>query len=395
MTLKNDDKYSDIRADLGSSTPRARVNRTIRDWIASGQLPPGDAMPTEQSLVEHFSASRSTIRAVLKDLEGEGLIQVANRRRIVATYAAERTSALSDVCIVFGIFPEMKLESLSPGFMEYVQVGVMQEMTRQKINYMAVHPETLTLERMRQIINQRPMGVIGFYDPALPMINFDYLQMLKDARIPTAVYGYESELNDFDTVCSDQEIGNCILTRCLIDKGCRNILRYWESKLNERMDYEWLNMRDRGYERAMSEAGLEPLSEVHIRDVPVYLFTREEFDMKVRYTVAMLQEIFSEQPDIDAIMTISDGLVYPIATACDRLGKKVGRDVLIVGYDNYWNYAFNERKWCPFTPAATIDKCNYDIGVELVRLLQARIQADLDESPQHHFIKPQLVLNDI
>ncbi|MEM8952151.1 MAG: histidine utilization repressor [Pseudomonadota bacterium] len=47
----------------------------VRDKIASGLLVPGDKIPTEQSLMDKFSASRMTVHRAIRGLSDEGLIE--------------------------------------------------------------------------------------------------------------------------------------------------------------------------------------------------------------------------------------------------------------------------------------------------------------------------------
>ncbi len=50
------------------------LRRYVMGRIASGQLRPGDKLPTERELVEIFGGGRSTVRRALESLEREGLI---------------------------------------------------------------------------------------------------------------------------------------------------------------------------------------------------------------------------------------------------------------------------------------------------------------------------------
>lgn len=69
-------------APLGAQTARRAVKRSsaiadeIRSWIISRRLRPGDSLPVEKKMIEHFSASRATMREALKELEVQGLVRV-------------------------------------------------------------------------------------------------------------------------------------------------------------------------------------------------------------------------------------------------------------------------------------------------------------------------------
>ncbi len=53
-----------------------RIARQIKDIILSGAMRSGDRLPPERELVEHFQASRISIREALKSLETSGLLAI-------------------------------------------------------------------------------------------------------------------------------------------------------------------------------------------------------------------------------------------------------------------------------------------------------------------------------
>lgn len=65
-----------------SKTNSADITRQLLDGIATGRFPVGTLLPTEFELCEQFNASRYTIRAVLQDLQDQGLV---SRRKNVGT----------------------------------------------------------------------------------------------------------------------------------------------------------------------------------------------------------------------------------------------------------------------------------------------------------------------
>lgn len=62
-----------------------RVEGAIRGMIASGELGPGDRLPSERRLVADLSASRSTVRLVLVRLVAEGLVRAEHGRAYFVT----------------------------------------------------------------------------------------------------------------------------------------------------------------------------------------------------------------------------------------------------------------------------------------------------------------------
>ena len=63
---------------MGAKTER--VERSIRELIASGQLGPGGRLPSERQLAEQLDAGRTTIRLILTKLAAEGMIRSEHGR---------------------------------------------------------------------------------------------------------------------------------------------------------------------------------------------------------------------------------------------------------------------------------------------------------------------------
>jgi len=68
------------RPECGVGEVTARVEAALRRMITSGQLKPGDRLPSERSLVADLHASRSTVRLVLVRLVAEGLVRAEHGR---------------------------------------------------------------------------------------------------------------------------------------------------------------------------------------------------------------------------------------------------------------------------------------------------------------------------
>ncbi len=67
------------------------VCRTLRRRILNAEIPAG-ARLVETQLAEEFEVSRTTIRQALRDLQAEGLVDLAPRRHCVVTRMEEETA---------------------------------------------------------------------------------------------------------------------------------------------------------------------------------------------------------------------------------------------------------------------------------------------------------------
>ena len=72
---------------MGAKTER--VERSIRELIATGQLRPGGRLPSERQLAAQLDAGRTTIRLILMRLATEGVIRSEHGRGYFVTGAGD------------------------------------------------------------------------------------------------------------------------------------------------------------------------------------------------------------------------------------------------------------------------------------------------------------------
>jgi DNA-binding FadR family transcriptional regulator len=58
------------------------VSRELRRSIVSGELKPGDQLPSEAELAEQFGVNRSTVREGIRQLENDGFVRREGRKRL-------------------------------------------------------------------------------------------------------------------------------------------------------------------------------------------------------------------------------------------------------------------------------------------------------------------------
>jgi len=71
------------RGGVGAKTER--VERSIRELIASGQLGPGGRLPSERQLAQQPDVGRTTIRLILMKLATEGMVRSEHKHGYFVT----------------------------------------------------------------------------------------------------------------------------------------------------------------------------------------------------------------------------------------------------------------------------------------------------------------------
>src|SRR4051794_16131174 len=54
--------------------PYRQIASALRKSITSGKLAPGEKLPSEAELIDHFGVARMTVRQAVQELRGEGLV---------------------------------------------------------------------------------------------------------------------------------------------------------------------------------------------------------------------------------------------------------------------------------------------------------------------------------
>lgn len=71
------------QVDKASDTPAFKqIAGQLRAAVTSGRLQPGDKVPSESQLMEHFGVARMTVRQALADLRAEGLLVAEHGRGV-------------------------------------------------------------------------------------------------------------------------------------------------------------------------------------------------------------------------------------------------------------------------------------------------------------------------
>jgi len=376
--------------------PRVRAFKTLKQWILEGRLPGGEKLPSEQALAASLKVARSAIRSALQQLEDDGLVRPEGKRgRIVIQSAEPVASVMNQTVGVLG-FETLTIPGYqrSSGWEIYVQVGTLEAIRKAGLHALSLNGNLMTADQITRLVADRPRGCIVRSEAAQGVNGLNLLEALKGGGVPTVVRGFSPELVEgFDTVASDHAAGSYKLTRWLIERGCRRVLRYWSV---DQMPAKggWLTQRDLGHERAMQEANLPIIPAIRTAYARSTDPTADHFEISARLAVGNLLEHFQHPQGIDAILTPSDGDTFNVMRAIRILGKVPGKDVLVAGYDNYFRDLTHERHNETVDPVATVDKQNIRAGEELLKLLLARVAGELPPVPQLRLIEPELVVID-
>lgn len=382
--------------DLHNASPTGRVMRWVADSIETKRLVPGAPIPAERRLAERLKVSRTSVRAALDILQNQGLVEQpadGRRRRVASGRRAEGSDGHSAEGVLSDTIALLSQRTPSAAGTTLNQVALALDAASRQIeaagcHALLVHPTRL---EQRGVGTFAAMGVKGLLVidevDASPMIQ-DLLDACR-GRVPVVVRGYGPESRKYDRVISDHEGGTYQATRWMIERGRRRILRFWRVSGNP----AWLALRDAGYERAMREAGLEPLPPIVLPELPNHGKDEAGLSHYARlYAGYLLEHVKGPEP-IDAALVVTDSHAYQLNASLRLLGREPGKDVWVGGFDNL----FADEPWSqwePVGPTITVDKNNEAGGRMMVELLDQRIAGELPDEPVCRVAPAKLITTD-
>jgi DNA-binding LacI/PurR family transcriptional regulator len=382
---------SDASGSLINASPRVRALNRLRQWLDDGTLQPGDVIPPERELSRRLGISLATLHRATKALEVEGRLRaLGGKTRIVAERVEGQAKLLRNTIAVLAPSRKPLPEHRATGWSDYLSIGAFDAIETAGFHALAFHAERRSDEELDDLITAKPLGAVLPEVADRKKLPVWIVDKLLAAGIHVTVFGDPPEAKAYDRIVSDHAAGAEAITAWMIAQGRKRILQVLPA-----LDEYWVDMRREGYERAMRQAGLEPLPQARfVRMTPTDAGfpdgTRDLFEAFTAYDSGCLLPILKSDPSVDAMLLPSDGSVWTAAAACRRLGREPNRDILLAGYDNYWSDSW-ERQFESAGPVVTVDRNNPTLGQEMVRLLLDRIEGKLPKQPVCRRVQPQLV----
>lgn len=354
------------------------VAKKIQIDIIRSNLKPGEKLGTELELAARYSVSRATIRHALISLENAGLIdRIHGRGTFVADPQARLNNRDTNIQVI--------VPYLTTSFTGRIVMGAQEVLFKHghSVSVLATH-NSLEIEGkyIKKLIEQGCPGVIihatadEYYNP--------HLFELQTSGIPFVMTRHYRYM-DSNYVEANNYQGGYDATSYLINMGHRNI-----GLVSKRPGF-LVSLHDRiqGYRDAMSDHGLVVKRKMVLTDLEdhrsVYLEDRtKEHEQEV---IAQLAEFLSQSPEMTAVICLNDLAAADLSRAARLVGRTVGEDLSIMGFDNIGISANLE-------PAISTVNCpTYEIGKAAARALLSQMEGTSTEKLRQT-LPMELVLRD-
>ncbi|MGB4636383.1 MAG: GntR family transcriptional regulator [Limnochordia bacterium] len=343
-----------IQPTKASKALHEEIAEKIQEQILRSNLAPGDKLDTELELAARYGVSRSTIRQALIQLESAGLIdRLHGRGTFVADRRASRLNRDYNVHII--------VPYLTTSFTGRIVMGAQEVLFKHgyTVSVSSTNNSTETEgEYLKKIIERGSPGVIihatesRYYNPMV--------FQLQQEGIPLVMTRHYRHM-DVSYIEADNYQGGYDATEYLIKLGHRHI------GLVTKPPGFLASLQDRiqGFRDAMSDYGLVVIREMMLTDLRDYRYVYVEDRTKEheQQVHSDLQEFLRRSPQMTAVICLNDYAAADLSRAARAVGRRVGEDLSIMGFDNIGLSANLDP------PITTVNCPTYEIGKEAAESL--------------------------
>jgi GntR family transcriptional regulator of arabinose operon len=312
-------------------SPKKPKHKEIYDHIyrkiESGAFKPGSKIPTENELADAFSASRPTVSKALRDLETRGLI---NRVQGSGSYIPDH---LIKENLTLGLLASKEALSANHnrGFSIFSQIipeistfSSQQNMALILGSSPYIEQSTFSSEAFKSCEEFIQRGVKGVF--FLPFeatdetmgVNAVIAEKFSKADVRVVLLDRDitddpTKRSEYDIIGLDNTRGSYVLTRHLIDHGCKNILFLSEGSHNSVIQDRYF-----GYQKALWDNHLQGS----------FMPTSEMLQSPENFKADLLSK------KTDAIVCCNDSIASAAMKIFSEVNINVPEDIKIVGFDD-------------------------------------------------------------
>jgi GntR family transcriptional regulator of arabinose operon len=369
-----------INAVVRSTAPaplHQKLREAIQEQIVDGTLKPGETLPSERVMKEHFGVSRATVRQAVNALIQDGFLQSIPGTGTFVLELPVKSTASGLVGLI----------TSSPNFnFFYPQLTAAFNQRIRQAGYglvMALHSEHADLlEQMVDELLAQNVVALAITPPRYGSIQA-ILARLRRMSVPVVLIGrHIGGINGVDVVATDNETIGYTATRHLIDLGHRHIVHLGL------LEYSTGDERAAGYRRAMNEAGLPPhiyqlAEETRPADELTSGAPREHLAEPARVAVHQIWGAATNGRDLPqptAMFCFNDIVAMGAYKALRELQLAIPRDVSLISVDNLITVRHFE------VPLSTFALPGESIGEHSAEILLRRLSGDV--SPANLLMLP-------
>ena len=339
----------------GGNTPKYQeLTEQLRLQIVSGEIAPGQNLPSENTLSAQYQVSRQTVRKALAILQNEGYIYAEHGR---GTFCSE---------MMRHAHPSKNIAVVTTYLSDYIFPRVIQGID----DVLTGAGYSIVLKNTK---NSRTRVIIEPSKSQIFCRHMNLYEQLEKSHIPYVfIQGCFPQMKDKPHVLLDDFQGGYMITKYLTDHGHKNIVGVFKA------DDMQGQSRHKGYVRALQEAEI-----LYDPDKVVWFHTE---DRKI-HPYEAIREMAGKtlRGRMDAVVCYNDQTAQLVIRALQEEGLRIPEDVSVTGYDNS---SLANKQGLRLT---TIDHPQEKLGAMAAELLLSMIQNGEKEEGESVLIQPMLI----
>jgi len=296
----------------------------------------------------------------------EKILRIARSRGYIVNSAARslRLQRTQSISVVFPLGHEVEQSLTDPFFVQ--MIGYLADEITQRGYGLFLQKIVPPMEDWltHLIASKRSDGIIVIGQST----EHEALEAVAGRYRPLVVWGGQIERQTYCTVGSDNVAGAHLATEHLLSLGRRNIVFLGDVRVPE------LRLRYKGYCQAIANG---PRGTAPKRNIPTHMTADQAFDA--------MTSVLARGDKFDGVVCATDVIAMSAIRAITAAGKRVPKDISVVGYDDLALAAHTN-------PPLTTVRQNIETGARhLIDLLFRRMEDEVTESIT---MAPELIIRE-
>lgn len=345
----------------------------LRKKILTGEIKPGEKLPSENQLSSEYEVSRQTVRKALQILQNEGYIYAEHGRGTFCSEMMRHTKRSRNIAVVTTYLSDYIFPRVIQGIDRVLNENGYSILLKNTKNSRNIEARCL-----EELLQKDIDGLI--IEPSKSQIfckHMNLYQMLDAYEIPYVfIQGSYAQMETKPHILLDDCRGGYLVTDYLISLGHRDIIGVFKA------DDTQGQQRHKGYVQALQKAGIP-----YDPDKVVWFYTEDRKTHpyeKMRQLARGRKRLF-----FDGVVSYNDQIALEIIRALNEEDLSVPDDVSVTGYDN--SYLAASCK-VPLTTVAHPQEKLGEMAAEL--LLKIIREGNTKEDENQILIEPELVVRE-
>lgn len=340
----------------------------LKNEIVSGEIRPGEKLPSENEFARQYNLSRHTVRKALEVLAQQGYVEAFHGKGTFCSENMRHKTKSYNIAVVTTYISDYIFPRLIQGMDNVLSENGYSIILKNTGN--SRQKEARCLE---ELLKKDIDGLI--IEPSKSQLTCRHRNLyeaLEQYRIPYVfLQGVYAEMQDRPYIIMDDVEGGYQVTKYLLELGHRRIVGVFKAD-----DMQGLK-RHKGYVRALQEAGI-----AYDPDGVVWFHTEDR-----RTKPSMMLKMMAEKQELpDGIVCYNDQIAVQVIETLEGLGIRVPENVSVTGYDN----SLYAQRGTGITTIAHPQEKMGEMAAEL--LLEKLNGVPEEESKVERVIQPELII---